>query len=84
MEYGPGVVGRGYQRPDCQDWQEAKGDRTGLSVRDAAKIEEIMAIANRYDIPVIEDAAEGWEAGMTDRFVVRSDDTGCFRSMGTR
>ena len=24
-----------------------------------AKIEEIMAIADRYDIPVIEDAAEG-------------------------
>ena len=27
---------------------------------------------------------KGWEAGMTDRFAVRSDDTGCFRSTGTR
>ena len=27
---------------------------------------------------------KGWEAGITDRFAVRSDDTGCFRSMGTR
>lgn len=27
---------------------------------------------------------KGWEAGMTDRFAVRSDDTGCFRSTATR
>ena len=42
-----------------------------------AKIEEIMAIANKYDIPVI-------EVGMTDRCVVHSDATGCFLSTGTR
>ena len=42
-------------------------------------------MANRYDIPVIEDAAEGFGSRYKGRrHWVRSGVMGCCRSMGTR
>ena len=49
-----------------------------------AKIEEIMRLPTDMIFRLSKMLPKGWEAGMTDRFAVRSDDTGCFRSTATR
>ena len=47
------------------------------------KVDEIMAVADRYGIPVIEDAAEGFGSRfMMDVCWVRLENMGCCRSMG--
>ena len=51
------------------------------------RIDKIMEIANRYDIPVVEDAAEGSRGlarAMADRYWVLLGVTACCRSTGTR
>ena len=50
------------------------------------RIDRIMEIADRYDIPVIEDAAEGFGSARvtTDRYWERSVGTACCRSTETR
>ncbi len=42
-----------------------------------AKIDEIIAVAEKYDIPVIEDAAEGFGSKYNGRCVVHSENTVC-------
>ena len=43
-----------------------------------------MAVADRYGIPVIEDAAEGFGSRYDDVCWVRLENMGCCRSMGIR
>lgn len=49
-----------------------------------AKIDEVMKIATKYDIPVVEDAAEGLDRVSMVGFVERLDDMGHCHSMAIR
>ena len=60
MEHGSGVAGAGHPGPPEEDGQEAGGHRAGGVVWYAVQGRPIMEIANRYGIPVVEDAAEGF------------------------
>ena len=48
------------------------------------RIDEIMAIADKYGIPVVEDAAGVWAHASTDRCWVHSASMVCCRSTATR
>lgn len=59
MEHGSGLAGAGDPWPQGEGGPPAEGDCARGALWHALPYDEIMAIAEKYGIPVVEDAAEG-------------------------
>lgn len=58
-KHGSTTLGQSYRRQNRKDWQKPKAIIVVYLYGMPAKIDEIIQVANKYDIPLIEDAAEG-------------------------
>ena len=84
MEYGSCVIGRGFQDRIEKTGKTPKAIVTVALYGMPYKVDEIMVVADRYGIPIIEDAAEGFGSRYDGRMLVRLENMGCCRSMGIR